>query len=107
MTTTELDRMIQVRAAHSSYEDAVLQADARQGVCEIEPAAALAIAAAWQSPGTVGHVLASFASGAPVSVSDLLRDIYLTRLDVGYVSPRQGVALDMLATFAMNHDGEN
>jgi hypothetical protein len=36
------------------------------------------IASWWQSPGRIGHVLASFASGAAVDALELLRDVEAT-----------------------------
>lgn len=45
----------------------------------IPAGAARAIAAAWQSPGTAGHVLASLASGRAVELEELRDDIDRTR----------------------------
>ena len=89
------------------YADAVLQALLRQGEREISDDAARAIAAAWQSPGTIGCELAAVATGAWVrsreSIAALLDDIATTRQIGGaWVSAEDSVALDMLATWAMN-----
>lgn len=64
---------------------------------EIAPESARAIAYWWQSPGSVGHVLASFASGYPVDHEELLTDIHRSRLEASSGPDKQ--ALDCLATF--------
>jgi hypothetical protein len=77
------------------------------GYGEIEPETAVTIAAMWQSPGTVGHVLAGFASGAPVDREELLDDIYRTRKTEGYftggMSAADKDALDCLSTFVIHY----
>ena len=71
---------------------------------EISDRAALTVASWWQSPGTVGHVLASLASGRSVQVGALLDDIAATRREItGRSYSADHVALDMLATWAINH----
>ena len=47
------------------------------------PSSARTIASWWQSPGSVGHVLASFASGMEVSREELLTDIRKSIAEVG------------------------
>lgn len=69
---------------------------------EVSDATALTIASWWQSPSTVGHVLASLAGGMAVDVTDLLDDIRATRNRV-LDGTDDKLALDMLATWAINH----
>lgn len=68
---------------------------------EIADEAAVAIAAWWQSSGTVGRHLATLASGLPVDLNDLLDDIHHTRREVSTEADYR--ALDCLATWALNH----
>lgn len=78
----------------------------REGSCEVDDHVALAIAAQWQSPGTVGAVLASLASGHTVGVTELLDDIYHTRREAENartLSTFDDLCLGMLATWALNH----
>jgi hypothetical protein len=78
----------------------------REGKREVDDHVALAIAAMWQSPGTIGHVLASLASGHTVKVSDLLDDIHHTRreaTDNGTLTSADDLQLGMLATWALTH----
>lgn len=74
---------------------------------EILPETAVTIAALWQSSGSVGHVLAGFASGGAVDRDELLDDIYRTRLHHGYytreMDARDRDALDCLSTFVLNY----
>lgn len=49
----------------------------------ISDESAVAIASWWQSPGRVGNVLASFASGVAVDRGDLLNDVWDTMRDTG------------------------
>lgn len=78
---------------------------------EISPATAVTIASWWQSSGSVGSVLAGFASGTEVNRAALLDDIAATRTAEGYHSGRMNTAdmldLDMLATFVLNYGKEN
>lgn len=70
---------VQVRARHLG--SGRVQAEvARWNLSErrISDRAAVTIAAWWQSPGGVGHVLASFASGVAVERGDLADDIERT-----------------------------
>ena len=74
---------------------------------EIPDGAALAIAAWWQDPAGTGSVLASLASGCRVDLTELLDDIHATRTWAranGVSNPEEERALDMLATWALNHD---
>lgn len=48
----------------------------------ISDAAAVTIAAWWQSPGSIGHVLASFASGCEIDRADLAEDIARTEREI-------------------------
>ncbi len=73
---------------------------------EIQPETALAIASWWQSSGTVGSVLAGFASGAAVERRALLDDITRTRATAGYIAPHDQIALDCLCTFVIHYGGQ-
>lgn len=73
---------------------------------EITDETAVSIAAWYQSPGTVGHVLASLASHMPVDVEALLDDIARTRQGVSDSNGEryfEYACLDCLATWAINH----
>lgn len=67
---------------------------------EIEPETARAIASWWQSPGAVGHVLASFASAMPVDHEELLADIAASRSETYSIADQQ--AFDCLSTFVID-----
>ena len=70
---------VQVRVPH--LNDAELREEFRAISAErptISDAAAVTIAARWQSPAGVGSQLASFASGAPVNSGELLEDALAT-----------------------------
>lgn len=69
---------------------------------EITPSSARSVAFWWQSPGRVGHVLASFASGVAVSREELLADIERSR-DTIDVTSDQLRELDCLSTFVLNY----
>lgn len=68
---------------------------------EISDMAARTIASWWQSSGAVGSVLASLASGCAVSRDELIEDIAMTGRTASPMWPRE---LEMLATWALNHD---
>lgn len=68
---------------------------------EITDETAVTIAAWYQSPGSVGRHLATLASGLPVDLDDLLRDIHNTRAEV--TDNFERACLDCLATWAINH----
>jgi hypothetical protein len=73
---------------------------------EISDCVAVTIASWWQSPGTIGHVFASFASGQPVEYDDLAEDIYRTQLSSSLtLRDRQG--LDCLSTWALDRTDAN
>jgi len=101
-TTIQLDDAIRAAA-----EPTVL-ADVRAALADspstagprhlITAASARAIAFWWQSPGAVGHVLASFASGVAVQRADLLEDIARSRGTDGVTEGQLG-ELDALAAF--------
>lgn len=99
---------IRVRASHVSEDQARRDVESvfAGGGREVEPETAVTIASWWQSPGSIGHVLAAFASGAAVSKSDLLDDIAATRNAHGYhtfdMLPSDKRALDCLGTFVIN-----
>ena len=71
---------------------------------ELSDGAAKAIAAAWQSPGTVGNVLASLASGHAVNRWALGDDITATGRQADPMWPTE---LECLATWAINYDSTN
>lgn len=77
---------------------------------ELTRGSAVNIAAWWQSPGAIGHVLAQFASGLPTDRAELLDDIHATRTAGGYfngtMAERDKNALDCLSTFVI-HYGED
>lgn len=75
---------------------------AREQSREICDAAAVTIAAWWQSPGSIGHVLATFASGLPVTSDDLIGDIVATMAN-DHPGEREAACLDALASYAMTH----
>jgi hypothetical protein len=91
---------IEVHAPIATTCEVFEEVAARYGVREVSDSVALGIASMWQSPGTVGHVLASFASRRPVSLSDLLEDIRMTRATERMPADDEK-ALDMLATYAI------
>lgn len=45
---------------------------------------ARALAAQYQSPGAIGHVFASFASGRAVSYERFVSDVEMTRMEIGF-----------------------
>lgn len=70
----------------------------------ISDSAAATIAAWWQSPGRVGSVLASLASGRTVDCDDLMADISATRREADDRCPldyADASALNALAAWAM------
>jgi hypothetical protein len=93
-------------AAYGDVRDVDAQDHGAGPVREIHDSTALAIASWWQSPGAIGHVLASLASGMTVDVAELLDDIAATREEArrtGTLSQLDATALDCLATWAINH----
>ena len=72
---------------------------------EITPHSAKLIASWWQSSGTVGSVLAAFASGCRVDRAALLDDIAATRRTEPMLEWDRS-ALDCLATFVLNYGKE-
>jgi hypothetical protein len=116
---------IQVRARHATTDEVTddvyfvahlqweLEGVTMKNAQEIRPESAVAIASWWQSSGTVGSVLAGFASGAEVDREELLDDIAATRQAEGYhgypgrqMPKDDRDALDCLATFVLNHGRE-
>lgn len=100
---------IRIRAQHASSESTfadVRDVDAN-GDREISPESAVTIASWWQSPGSVGSVLAGLASGVEVNRTSLLDDIAATRRMHGYDDETMDypdrLALDCLATFVINY----
>lgn len=98
---------IQVKASH--VDNVYAQVKARQGIDEIDDAAAVTIASWWASPGAVGKHLASLATGAVVDSAELLADIAATRQTENYYGgqswPRMSsddrTALDALSTWVL------
>lgn len=72
---------------------------------EIEDGVALTIASWWASPGRTGMALAELATSGSADVTELLEDIAATRDEANYCDRPQDelAALDMLATWALNH----
>lgn len=68
---------------------------------EVDDPTAVTIASWWQSSGTVGRHLATLASGMWVQLDLLLWDIAQSREEAD--TPFAAQALDMLATWAINH----
>lgn len=76
---------------------------------EVTARTAVTIASWWQSSGTIGRHLASLASGAPVTVSDVLDDIARSRASAAKgdcLTANDARALDMLATFVLNAEAD-
>lgn len=83
---------------------------ARYGVKELQDGTVRRIASWFQSPGAVGSVLASLASGMPVELSALLDDIAATRRELsasGHLSGDDRMSLDMLATWAIRQGNDS
>lgn len=95
------DTITPAKVQHLSSDHAFREVETARGHHEVSDGAALTIASWWQSSGHTGHVLASLASGCTVDVTDLLDDIARTRADV--TTYADNLALDMLATWAINH----
>ncbi|MCV7247727.1 hypothetical protein H7J07_05740 [Mycobacterium koreense] len=73
---------------------------------EISPETAVAVASWWQSPGPIGAVLASFASGMEVSRDALLADIAgsrRVRCHNAGMAEHEHRELDALAEFVRRH----
>jgi hypothetical protein len=88
---------------HASSAVAYQQCQERQGVTEIDDSVAAAIASWWQSPGTSGRAFAALASGAPVESSDVLDDVSDALHTASVWDGRDRLALEMLATWALNY----
>lgn len=71
--------------------------ESRDFVQPLTDGMALAIAAMWQSPGSIGSALAAFASGVSVPVSDVLDDITAT---IKHDVPSLEGTRDLLALYA-------
>jgi hypothetical protein len=93
------------RTRHASWTDAVAQITDRYGRDEISDDVAAAIAAAYQSPGTIGHVLAALASGARVDYDEIAADIARTYRAAPDTADR--MALDMLSTWLLDRTDAN
>lgn len=107
MSTIQVSARIPIESGTAESDIAAVQAQAGPLAerREIEPATARAIASWWQSSGTVGHVLASFASGVAVDRTALLDDIAASRH--GMTSAAEHAELDVLATFVINYQRED
>ena len=93
------------RTRHASWTDVVAQVTECYGRDEISDDVAAAIAAGYQSPGTVGHVLAALASGARVDYDELAADIARTYRAMPDTADR--MALDMLSTWLLDRTDAN
>ena len=91
------DALDDIREVIAQHDNGIPWRDRR----EIRDDSALAIAAAWASPGTVGRHLATLASTGKVNVEDLLEDIHATYADATTHEDR--TALDCLATWSLRH----
>lgn len=91
------------KVRHIPSSEAMHEVNTAHGRHEVSDARALTIASWWQSPGSVGHVMAALASGLPVEVEALLDDIAATHNSFTSWRPSDLRALDMLATWAINH----
>lgn len=89
-------KQIQIVARHADEVEVQVALDsweARPGT-PISDSIAGAIAAWWQSPGLVGHTLASLASGVEVLAEDVKRDILATIAEAdGRATDRELLAL--------------
>lgn len=103
MTAAEMAEVTPHRPSHMRSEDAYAMVTDRYGAGkgEITDECAVTIASWWQSPGSIGSDFAALASRGTVAVSALLDDIAATYREATDARDRQ--ALDMLATWAMNH----
>jgi hypothetical protein len=98
---TTTNGIVRATRRHLTSDEAYQQVAERLDKREITDACAATIASWWQSPGPHGRHLASLASGQPTDRGALLDEIHLVRnLEAG--SARDRVALDMLATWAIN-----
>ncbi len=88
---------------HSVF--AVQQVSARYGNEEIDDNVALTVASWYASSGTAGRVLAQLATTGTCVVEELLDDIHASRPWAD--TSLQHKALDMLATWALNHPSVN
>lgn len=86
---------------HVTSDEALRDVRTSHGIREIEDSTALTIASWWQSPGNVGRVLAQLSTTGSCDVAELLDDIHRTYREADTQSDRD--ALDMLATWALNH----
>lgn len=96
------DRIVTARPAHLMSEQAEAEVTRTYGGDggEVSDACALTIASWWQSPGRVGRHLAELSTTGSVGVEDLLTDIHNTYAEA---STQDRPALDLLATWALNH----
>jgi hypothetical protein len=88
----------------ASYDLAIEDSLHSDGVREITDASALAITAAWQGPTGFGLTFARLTSWNTVELSDVLEAIADARTQYPANEPTADdrVALDMLATWAIN-----
>ena len=90
----------QVKAEMDAIENGT-----QPGNGEFSDDAARTVASWWQSSGTIGSTLASFASGASVERTDLLDDISATaRQAMGTTHVGWPRELEMLSTWVINRD---
>ena len=100
-----------VKTRHAMSSEIDDQVAERYGVAEIDDHVAVALAAWYQSPGSIGHVLAALASGATVTHDDLADDIYATRREIiRHDEAGRDESLrhiDMLSTWAIDRTAAN
>lgn len=102
MTTIQVTPNVHVTSDDiDAATDAVINGTIGTANGEYPDDVAVAVAAQWQSPGPVGHVLAAFASGRPVERVALSADIVATGRGTFPMWPRD---LECLATWLINHD---
>lgn len=94
---------IRVRTAHLTSSEVYAEVRERYGEREISDAAAATIASWWQAPSN--PALAALASGCPVTAAAICDDIARERR-ITAPTGIDGLALDMLCTWAINFDAE-
>jgi hypothetical protein len=86
---------------HYTSDQVMTEVAERYGREEIEDGCAAAIASWYQSTGHIGMPFTLLAQGSAVDLTDLLDSIAHERT---MCVPEDERALDMLATWALNHD---
>lgn len=98
--------MLQVQVSHAQSSTVDDQIAERYGVAEVDDSVAVALASWYQSPGSVGRILAALASGTVVGFQELMDDIHATRREIDRHNeadaPTMRRQLDMLATWVID-----